>query len=346
MIAGAAVWHHGRVPRLSVLEYVRHPDGVWNLPASCVERLRAEFPDVEFTSARDRGEADRLLPGCEVVLGWAVTRENFAAAARLDWIQLTAAGVGSQLFPELVESRVRITNGRGLYGVPMAEHALGLMLAFARKLHRARDAQRERRWDPAALARESPPFGVLEGATLGLVGLGSVGTEIARRARALGMRVLAVRRRPRPDPEPADVQWGVEELPRLLEAADVLVLAAPLTERTRGLIGAAELARMRPHALLVNLGRGALVDERALVDALRAGRPAGAALDVLEEEPLPASSPLWDLPSTYVSSHCSTSVDRYVDDLFELFQENVRRYVAGEPLRNAIDMNALGYART
>lgn len=330
------------VAPLRVIEFVRWHDGVWNLPRVHLDALAAEFPSVRFDSPSDRAEADRLLSEAEIVLGWAVRRENFASAARLRWIQLTAAGVGSQLFPELVESPVVVTNARGIHAVSMAEHALGVMLAFARKLHLARDAQARREWAQEEQWSGLPPFGQLAGGTLGLLGFGAVGRALAERARALGMRVLAVRRHPAQDPAPADAQWGPERLPELLDHADWLVLAAPLTPATRGVIGGAELARLPPHAILVNLGRGPLVDERALVEALTAGRIAGAALDVFEQEPLPRDSPLWGMPQVIVTPHVSGFGPRFWERTCELFARNLRHWLAGEPLENVVDKRA-GY---
>ncbi len=339
---GAAVAPWRAVRTFRVLEFNRSKDGVWNLPPSGVERLRRDFPGLEFVSPADEREADSLLPGAEVVFGWAVTAANFASASRLRWIQITAAGVGSQLFPALVQSDVLLTNGRGLHATAMAEHTLGVLLAFARKLHLARDAQNRSRWTQHELWTEDPAFGQLEGATLGLVGLGSVGSGIASRARALGLEVIAVRRRPSADPAPADQQWGVERLPDLVARADFLVLAAPLTAETRGLMDRATIARMKRSAVLVNLGRGSLVDEAALIDALREGRIAGAALDVFRDEPLPASSPLWSMPQVIVTPHVSGLGPRYWERAVDLFAHNLRAYLAGEPLANLVDKRA-GY---
>ena len=338
----APLWHDGRVESLTVLEFIRDPEAVWNLPRGLVEGLEREFPEVRFHSARDRAEADALLPGADVVLGWAVRPENFALARRLRWIQVTAAGVGPLLFPALVESPIVLTNGRGLHATAMAEHTLGVMLAFVRKLHLARDAQHERRWRQRELLSEPPAFGELAGATLGLVGFGAVGSAIGVRARALGLTVIVVRRHPTQDPSPAHEQWGVERLPELLARADWLVLAAPSTPETRGLIGAAELERMKPGAVLINLGRGALVDEAALTEALEHGRLAGAALDVFEHEPLDPASRLWSLPQVIVTPHISGLGPRYWERSVELFARNLRSFLAGGPLMNVVDKRA-GY---
>jgi len=327
---------------LRVLEFVRYDDGVWNLPHAEMERLATQFPEVRFDSPADREENDRLLPEVDVVLGWGGRRSNFASAKRLRWVQLTAAGVGGLLFPEMVESPVIVTNARGLHATSMAEHALGVMLALARKLHLARDAQQQSRWSQEEQWSQGPPFDQLEGATLGLLGFGAVGGAIAARARMLGMRVRAVRKRPALVPAPADEQWGRERLPELIRTSDWLVLAAPLTPETRGVIGRAELALMPTHARLVNLGRGALVDERALLEALVEGRIAGAALDVFQEEPLPAASLWWALPQVIVTPHVSGFGPRFWERTCDLFARNLRRWLAGEPLENVVDKRA-GY---
>jgi phosphoglycerate dehydrogenase-like enzyme len=327
---------------LRVLEFVRYEDGVWNLPRVHVDALAAAFPSVRFDSPADRAEADRLLPEADIVLGWGVRRANFASASRLRWIQLTAAGVGGLLFPEMVESAVIVTNARGLHATSMSEHALGVMLMFARKLHLARDAQAHRRWAQDEQWLEPPPFGQLAGGTLGIVGFGAVGRALAERARALSMRVVAVRRHPCGDPGPAEAQWGPERLPDLLRRSDWLVLAAPLTPETRGLIGRAELALLPRHAILVNLGRGPVVDEPALTEALASGRIAGAALDVFQEEPLAEASPLWSMPNVIATPHVSGFGPRFWERICELFAGNLQRWLAGEPLENVVDKRA-GY---
>jgi phosphoglycerate dehydrogenase-like enzyme len=325
-----------------VLEWVRFPNGIWNLPRDLALKLATDVAHVKLLTPATREEADVLLPEADVVLGFAVRPANFDRAQRLRWIHSTAASVTGVLFPELVASDVVVTNAKGLHADAMAEHALAMMLAFTRKLHRARDAQRAHEWAQAAMWESSPAIGSLAGATLGLVGLGAIGSGVAVRAKAMGMRVLAVRRRPAADPAPADEQWPVSRLREMLPRVDWLVIAAPHTPETERLIGREELALMKPGARLMNLGRGALVDEAALIEALRSGRLAGAALDVFEREPLPETSPLWDMPEVILTPHTSGLAPRLWERAMEQFVANLRRFIAGEPLENVVDKRA-GY---
>ena len=328
--------------RVRVLEWVRSPIGMWNLPRELVSKLAAAVAQVDVMSPPTREEAEALLPEADVVLGFVVRPENLARARRLRWIHSTAAGVTGMLFPELVASDVVVTNARGLHADAMAEHALAMMLAFARKLHHARDWQHAHEWAQGRTWEEAPSIGSLAGTTLGLIGLGAIGSAIAVRAKALGMRVLAVRRRPAIDPGPADEQWPVSRLREVLPRVDWLVIAAPQTSETERLIGREELALLRPGARLMNLGRGALVDEPALIEALRSKQIAGAALDVFEKEPLPPESPLWDLPEVILTPHTSGLGPRLWERAMEQFTANLRRFVAGEPLANVVDKRA-GY---
>jgi phosphoglycerate dehydrogenase-like enzyme len=325
-----------------VLEFIRDPRGVWSLPAREVDRLRGRFPAVRFVSPRTRDEVPAAIADADVVLGWAVTAETFPLARRLRWVHLTAAGVGAALFPELIASEVVMTNARGLHAAAMAEHAIGLMLSFARKLHLARDAQRERRWVQRELMLEEPPFRELRGGTLVLIGMGYVGSAVAERARALGMRVIAVRRHPAPTAAPAHEQWPADRLNEALALADWVVLAAPLTPDTKQLIGREALARMKSDAVLINLGRGAVVDESALIEALERGRLGGAGLDVTAEEPLDETSALWRLPQVIVTPHVSGLAPQLWERAMDQFAGNLERFLAGRPLENVVDKRA-GY---
>lgn len=316
-------------PRVVVAGGARHrPPGI--------ERAEA-LADLAF--ADDPAEVAELLPGADAVLAWRpraeLLRPGFARAARLRWIQAASAGVDGLLFPELVESDVVVTNAHGVFDGPMAEYALALLLAFAVDLPRTLELQRERRWEPRETER-------LAGRTLLVAGQGSIGRAVARLARAVGMRVLAVASRPRAGDGVVEEVGGPGDLPRLLGEADFVVNVLPLTERTRGLFGREAFAAMRPGARFVNLGRGGTVDEDALVEALREGRIAGAALDVFAEEPLPPDSPLWSAPNAIVSPHISGSARGWQEAVVELFLENLRRFAAGEPLTGVVDKR-LGY---
>jgi len=293
-----------------------------------VERIRGCGPQVEVQVVR-REEAEAYLPEAEVLLSWAVPDAWVERAPRLRWVHVTSAGVDHLLDGALWRSDVVITNSRGVHATPMAEHVLGWLLMFARNLHLHLEYQRQRRW-------QRQEGGQLAGSTVGVLGLGAVGREVARLCKACGARVVGMRRRPDPVPH-VDRVVGPEGLREVLEASDYVVLTLPLLPSTRGLLGREQLGWMKPHAVLINVARGGLVDEAALVDALRAGRIRGAALDTFASEPLPADSPLWSLPNVLVSPHVAGSFQGYTDAVVELFCDNLQRYLAGEPLRNVVD---------
>jgi phosphoglycerate dehydrogenase-like enzyme len=281
----------------------------------------------------------RLVPTAEVAFTSRLTERALAAAPVLRWVHSPAAGVGSMLFPAMQASPVVLSNSRGMNAVAVAEHALMLMLAAVRRLPTAVRAQSERRW----AANELSGLPSLCGRTLLVVGLGAIGREVARMASGLGMRVLGTRRETGdPVPEGVAEARGPSALPALLPAADLVVLAAPLTAETRGMIGAAELARMKPSAWLVNVARGRLIDERALIEALERGMIAGAALDVFEREPLPDASPLWSMPNVLITPHVAGFRDDYWAAATELFAANLRRYRSGETVANIVDKQS-GY---
>lgn len=305
----------------------------------------AEAAEIRYAESPDDLRA--ALRGAQVVFvtnfRWVKLRDVWPDARDLRWIHGAGAGVDPLLFPELVRSQVVVTNSRGIYDRAMAEYVLGLMLAVAKDLPRTVDLQRRREWQH----RESER---LDGRTVVVVGAGSIGREIARLVRALGMRVLGVARHPRrTGPGTGDPAFervvGIDDLQAVLPEADYVVLSMPLTPETRGLFGAAALARMKPTARLINVGRGAVVDEAALVDALRSRRIAGAALDVYAAEPLPAGHPYWDLPDVIVSPHMSGDFKGWREAVSALFVENFRRWLAGSPLLNVVDKER-GYVPT
>jgi phosphoglycerate dehydrogenase-like enzyme len=293
-----------------------------------------------FRCARSLDELRAALPGAAVLLGWDFRagdlEQAWDAASDLRWIHWGGAGVDALLFPRLVDSDVVVTNARGVFDEPMAEYVLGLILALAKAFPRTLQAQRERRWDYRTVER-------VQGKRALVVGAGSIGRAIARLLRAAGLQVEGVGRRARAQDADFGVVHAVGDLNRVLGTADYVVLITPLTAQTRGLFDAARFAAMAPQARFINVGRGALIDEAALLAALRSGAIAGAALDVFVTEPLPEDSPMWDAPNLIVSPHMSGDTHDFRQAVAARFAQNLRRFAAGQPLENLIDRK-LGFA--
>ncbi len=257
------------------------------------------------------------------------------AAPRLRWYHSIGAGVEDLVgIPELRGGRVVLTNNSGPYDIPIAEHVLAMILAAAKRLHVYRDQQARSEW-------QSHPQDEVRDATVVVFGIGSIGAEVAGLASGVGMRVIGVRRRGGAVPGVSRIV-PPDQLADVAAEADYLVLAAPLTKQTRGAISRQVIGRMKPTAWLVNIARGAMIDEDALVEALRAGRLGGAALDALTVEPLPKEHALWSLPNVIITPHSSNSSPRIRERSVALFRENLRRYKAKEPLLNVVDLEA-GY---
>lgn len=258
-----------------------------------------------------------------------------AAAPALRWMHTPSAGVDHVLTPTVIARAITLTNSAGVHAIPIAEFVLGFMLAHAKQLRAFHTAQDEARWAGGLPLRE------LYEATLLIVGIGGIGGAIAERAAAFGMRVLGSRRTPRPMPGVERVVGG-DAWRDLLPEADYIVIATPLTPETRAMVDAAAFAAMRPSAYLINIARGAVIDEPALIAALNQGQIAGAALDTFEQEPLPAESPLWRLPNVTITPHSTASSPRMRERQIALFLENLARFRAGQPLLNIVDKSA-GY---
>ena len=317
----------------------------WSLHESTLARWRARFPALEVVSVEAVDDLPAALADAEVFVGWQLPPEYFAAARRLRWLHSASAGIEECLFPVLVASEVVLTNSTGLHAVCIPEHVLGQMLVLARNFHEAQRVQQRVEWNRFAVISHAAGIRELSGSALAILGAGPIGANLARMAAGLGMRVRVMRRdagRPVPG---AEAVVGPERLHELLGWADFVVLAVPLTAETRGLIGEAELRAMRSDACLINIARGEVIDEEALVRCLRAGGLAGAALDVFNEEPLPATSPLWSLPNAVITPHLSGYTPAYFDKMLAIFEDNLARYLEGRPLRNVVDKR-LGYSRS
>jgi glyoxylate/hydroxypyruvate reductase len=291
------------------------------------------FPPIQRTPDQ-AAEWAHLLSQAEVLLDvdQPSTADLLHRAPRLRWIQTSSSGVGEWIRRlGLVESPVVVTNAAGMHARPLAEFAVFAMLYFAKRWPRMVEEQRAHHWERCAID-------TLESKTLGIIGLGQVGRTVARLAKAFDMRVIGVRRSAAAAAvDGVDQVYAADALVEVLSQSDDVVLSVPHTPETVGMIGARELAAFKPSAVLINIARGTVVDESALIEALRAGRLAGAALDVVTSEPLSADSPLWDMPNVLVTPHSMSTAYTENDWLTDLFCDNLRRYLEHQPLRNVVD---------
>jgi len=323
---------------MKLLLVVYHRFDLWNVPGWFPEKLHQDFPQIELLHRTSYDGIENHLRDAEVLFAFSLRPQQFACAQKLRWIHAPTAAVHQLLFPELVSSDVVITNSHEVHGSVVAEHVIALIFALAKKIPQAARLQQKRIWGQDLIWNDGARPREIAGATVGLIGLGSIGRTVARKAAALGMRVIAVREHPEKEkPEGVEAVYAPSQLNELLAQSEYVVVAAPLTETTRGMINAGRLAAMRPDAYLINVGRGPQVDEIALADALRNHRIAGAALDVFEHEPLPAESTLWELENLLITPHTAGLTEKLWQRHYALFSENLRRYLAHEPLLFVVD---------
>jgi len=327
---------------VNLLIYLTSPHRVWSLDEKYPRLLAEKFPGVRVTAAKDPEESLRHLAEAEVLYAWWIPEKHFAAARRLKWLHTPFAGVDEVLHPALVESDVRVTCSRGVASAALADHALGMVLGFSRGLARAIQERAPGNWDRERFFLEGPIPVELDGRVLGILGYGSIGREVARRGRAFGMKVHAFKRNRTREEEGVDHLFGPDELEAFLASVDYLVVTLPLTRSTEGILDERALGWMKSGAFLVNIARGKLIREEALVRALESGRLGGAGLDVLTEEPLPASSPLYRLPNVILTPHIAGLHPHYLDRATSLFIVNLGRYLRGETLLHEVDKRA-GY---
>lgn len=327
---------------MTILVSIEQPVAAWQIPAAQVERLREAFPQHEFVHATTAAERAAGLARCDVAYTWILSAAELAAAPRLRWVHSSAVAVGTLCLPALAARGVVVTNTRGVQGGPIAEHVFATLLALTHRLPFALERQRAHTWAQNEFAGDRLPVR-LTGLCLGVVGLGSIGAEVARLGVAFGMRVIGVRRHPEHGGPPGvHAVWGAHRLDDLAATADVFVVAAPLTGETEALLDARRIARLKPGAWLVNVARGQLVDADALVAALTSGALAGAALDVFAHEPLPAASPLWHAPNLLITPHTSGFRDGHWDDTVAVFIDNLGRWDRHVALQWPVDA-ARGY---
>jgi len=322
---------------MKLLIAVHHFFDQWNAPAWFAERLRTDFPNLNIVHLPDYQRMDEEIADAEILIAWSVRPEQIKLAEGLRWIHSPAAAVHTLIIPEIVNSNIQITNAREVHGPVVAEHVIALIFALAKKIPGSVALQQKHVWGQQLLWDELPRVREVAGATLGLVGLGAIGRPLVRSARALGMRVVAVREHPEKGNDGADVVFGPAQIDKAFLQGDYVVLAAPITGSTKAIANAARLALMKPGACLINVGRGLLVDESALATALREKKIGGAALDVFPKEPLAPESPLWELPNLLITPHTAALTDKLWERHYSLFTQNLRRYLCGQPLLGGVD---------
>lgn len=296
------------------------------------DQIINSFPGSEVTIINRKELTPEILQKAEVIFGWPGVDE-IQLAANLRWLHLPSAGADSYTSGEIpLPKHVILTSSNGVYGKPIAEHVLAMILSFNKNLQVYANFKEHKLWKELVPARE------FYGSTIGIIGFGDIGKEVAIRAKALGARVLAVKRTPSEPPEYVDALYQAEKLDEVLIKSDYIVLAVPSTIKTKGIITEERLRKMKPDAFLVNIGRGALIDQEALIKALKEHWIGGAGLDVTTPEPLPQDSPLWELPNVILTPHISGLSPANDKRKFEIFYRNLKHYMAGEPMENVVDL--------
>ncbi|SHM26613.1 Phosphoglycerate dehydrogenase [Caldanaerovirga acetigignens] len=301
-----------------------------------LQKTKEIAPDWNVVMSEDPEDKLKEIKDAHIYVDWGfnIERRFIEAAEHLRWIQALTAGVDGLAFDLVREKGIIVTTTSGIHKVPIAELVFGYMLMFARGLTRFYEQQKKKVWDKNVRTAE------LFEKTLGIVGAGNIGSEIARLGKAFGMRVLGLNRSSRIQgnySQMYDEMYGIGSLVELLSKSDFVVCAVPLTAETRHLLREEHFKAMKSTAYFINIARGAVVDEEALIKALKEGWIAGAALDVFEKEPLPPESPLWEMPNVIITPHIAGSSDRYMERAMKVVNENLRRYLQGEPLINIVD---------
>jgi phosphoglycerate dehydrogenase-like enzyme len=330
-----AVWSAATKMKTLIVHY--HSFELWHAPAWIRERLQQDFPDHQFIQLQNYDRVPEEITDTDVFIGWSLRPQQFVAAKKLRWIHSPAAAVHQLMFPELIRSNVILTNSTGIHGPVVAEHAIAVLLALAKRLPEAMHYQAKKTWAQDQLWQERPRPREVADSTVVVIGMGSIGREFAARAKALGMKVLGVRENPGKGLDGADSVFSPAQLDEILPQADYVLLCTPVTPATTGIMNAARLAKMKPDAYLINVARGPLIDEAALLQALKDRQIAGAALDVFNEEPLPAGSPFWSLDNLLITPHTAAVTERLWERHYRLIAENMTRFLAGKPLLNEVD---------
>jgi len=326
------------VSETKLLICISHRFSLWNPPPEFAESIRCRWQEMRVAHLPSFEGIDREIPDSDIFVGFSLRPEQFALARKIKWIHSTAAAVGQLMYPELRRSGIEVTNARGIHREAMAEHILGMLVALARRFpdslryqHQGRWAQQEL-WDAPVRPRE------MRGQVVLFIGFGAVGREAAKLIGPLGMHVWAVTHSGAAAPDLAEKVFPPSKLREALPHADFIVVAAPETPETHRILGASEFALMKSSAYLVNVARGSLVDEPALIAALKRQAFAGAALDVTTEEPLPPESLLWNLENVMITPHVSAVTEHLWERHTDLLMENLERWFSGRELLNHVDL--------
>jgi len=321
---------------------VWHPFTEWRPKPAMAEAIHKRWPEMRVLHLPNYDHLAKELPDADIFVGYSLRPEQLKEAKKLKWIHSTAAGVAQLMYSELRDSGIMVTNPSGIFSVPMAEHTMGLLLALARNLPDSVRGQDRARWAQQEIWDQPQHLTELNGKVLLIVGYGSIGREVAKRAKAFDMRVWGMTRSGMGEQAYVENIFAVSQLAEALPDADYVMICAPETAETKDLIGAAEIAKMKRGARLINVARGSLLDETALVQALESGALGGAALDVAQTEPLPAESPLWKAPNLFITPHTSGVSDRLWDRQTAILIDLLERWFAGQDLFNQVDF-ARGY---
>jgi len=302
------------------------------------ETLRNCWPDMKVVHLPDFDKLPEELPDTDIFVGYSLRAKQLKDAKKLKWLHSTAAGVAQLMYPELRDSGILVTNPSGVFSVPMAEHTMGLILALARNFPDSVRQQDKTNWSQQELWDKSQHLAEINGQVLLIVGYGSIGRELAKRAKAFDMHIWGVTRSGEGDGAHSERILPVAKLHEALPEADYAVISAPETAETKHLIGAPEIAKMKRGARLINVGRGSLLDEKALIYALETGALGGAAIDVAETEPLPGDSPLWKAPNLFITPHTSALSDRLWIRQAALLVKLLERWFDGKEMFNQVDL--------
>ena len=302
-----------------------------NLSSDNLNQVRQISPHIDFVITTNYEDTLSEIKDADALWGHGITPELVRQASQLRWIQVNHVGIESLMFPELVNSAIVLTNARGTTGVNIAEHVMALILAFTRTLHLTIKRQMEKVWE----IRPNLPVMEIAGETIGILGLGGIGVQVAKRANAFDMRVLAVD--PVVTPDYVENLWRPDQLHKMLQQSDFFAICCPLTPQTKGIISTTEFGIMKETAFLINIARGRIVNQSALITALRTKEIAGAGLDVTEPEPLPKDNPLWEMENVIITPHHAGQSPKSAPRVFHVLCENLTRFAANQPLINVVD---------